>query len=342
MDALSLLHAEVFGRAPHAVTPLTQAGSNRAYYRLSANDGTSCIGVVGSNRAENRAFLYLARHFEDKGLPVPHIIAATPDDSCYLQQDLGNLSLYDALAEGRRRGGQFDARQTQWLTATMRLLPHVQIKGAEGLDTNRLLPPTAFDRRTVLFDLHYFKYCFFKVVDAPMPDESALEDDFEHLADNLVACCGEKPSFLYRDFQARNVMLVEDEPYLIDFQSGRHGSLHYDVASFLWQASAGYTPQLRALLLDEYLDEAATLAPIDSGRFRSELRLFVFFRTLQVLGAYGLRGYFERKPHFLQSIPPAIDNLQRQLDEGVAAPYPVLQEALRSLVALPRFSNSHS
>lgn len=338
MERLRTLYRHLFGQPPASLHSLAQAGSNRQYYRLSDTAGQTCIGVVSANVTENRCFLYLARHFGEKGLPVPEILGVSDDETAYLQSDFGDTSLYNLL-NAARSSGTWDVEAVGLLRKTLQLLPRVQVVGAEGLSESRLLPPSRFDRRAAMFDLNYFKYCFLRTTDLPF-DEVALEDDFEQIAADLVSCGGKTPTFLYRDFQARNVMIAEGEPQLIDFQGGRLGPLHYDVASFLWQASAAYPPSLREELIDTYLDALTQLRPeTDRTGFRRELRLFVFFRTLQVLGAYGLRGYFERKAYFLNSIPAAIDNLRQLLAEGAAANYPTLESTLERLVALPQFSH---
>ncbi|MCH5181834.1 MAG: phosphotransferase [Prevotellaceae bacterium] len=336
MEELLKLFCRYAGQEPQSAEPLPRAGSDRQYIRLNGADGGSLVGVVGSNLGENRAFCYLAGHFAEKGLPVPRVVAVGGDGSCYLQTDLGRLSLYDALAGGRSRGA-YDETEKDLLRSAMRMLPHVQLRGAEGLDEGRLLRPARFDRQAAMFDLNYFKYCFLRTM--PMGcDEVALEADFCQLAGDIAAAGGERRAFLIRDFQARNVMLAEGgKPYLIDFQGGRIGPLHYDVASFLWQASARYPEDLREELTDVYLDELGRLeGTVDAGKFRSELRLFVLLRTLQVLGAYGFRGYFEQKAYFLSSIPQAVGNLRELLDGGVCARYPYLEGLLREMCSLPK------
>lgn len=344
MQQLILLYKDTFGEAPVKVETLPKAGSNRQYVRMTGTDEAasqcpaSVIGVIGTDEAENHAFIYLARHFAAQGLPVPTIYGVNDDESRYLQQDLGNRALYAAVAQGRETGGDYNPDEVSLLRRTIRLLPHVQIEGARDLDFNELLEPRVFDRRAALFDLHYFKYCFLKTTDVPV-NEVALEDDFESFADDLVACADGHVSFLYRDFQGRNVMLSDhDEPYLIDFQGGQRGPIYYDVASFLWQASAKYPQRLREELINEYMDELTKLMTFDREAFRSHLMLFVLFRLLQVLGAYGLRGYVERKQYFLKSIPHAIASLRRLLLEGIASPYPTLEDTLRRMVDLPRFN----
>lgn len=335
MQQLISLYKDTFGCAPVKAETLPKAGSNRQYVRLTGTP--TVIGVIGTDTAENHAFVYVAQHFASKGLPVPEIYAVSEDSTRYLQQDLGNRALYAAVAHGRENGGQYSDEEIALLKRTIRLLPHVQIEGAEGLDFNQLLQPIRFDHRAAMFDLHYFKYCFLKTTDVPY-NEVMLEDDFERMADDLVACAEGHASFLYRDFQGRNVMLSDDdEPCLIDFQGGQQGPIHYDVTSFLWQASAKYPQRLREELIAEYADELSTIMSFDRVAFREHLMLFVLFRLMQVLGAYGLRGYVERKKYFLDSIPHAIASLRRLLLEGIAAPYPTLEDTLKRMVALPKF-----
>lgn len=322
------LYQQTFGAPPDSVEALPLSGSNRRYFRLRGR--WSCIAVVGESLAENRAFVLMARHFKAQGLPVPEIYACTDDFACYLQEDLGTVSLYDALQHGRDTGSYSDAEQ-QLLHKTMALLPAVQFRGAEGLDFSVCYPQPAFDARMVAFDLNYFKYCFLKTLGIDF-DELRLQDDFDAMTEYLLQY--QSDTFLYRDFQARNVMLKNDEPYLIDFQGGRRGPIYYDVASFLWQAKAAYPTTLRNELIDKYLQALQPYCAIAKNDFMAALRHFVLFRTLQVLGAYGFRGNFERKPHFRQSIPFAIDNLRDLLQQPFAE-YPYLTELLRHITQLP-------
>lgn len=203
------------------------------------------------------------------------------------------------------------------------------------MDFSYCYPLAEFNRRSILWDLNYFKYCFLKTTGLEF-QENLLEDDFEHMADALLQI--QPQVFMYRDFQSRNVMLREGKPYFIDFQGGRKGPFYYDVASFLWQAKANYPDSLRQELIDEYLDALQPYHAIGKEQFLATLRHFVLFRTLQVLGAYGFRGYFEKKAHFIQSVPYAIENL-RQLLETDFPEYPYLCLVLRKLTELPQFAS---
>lgn len=331
-ELLAQLYQSYTGEAPTSIEPLPGAGSNRKYFRLKGKE--SLIGVYGTSTEENRAFIYMARHFSQKGLPVPRILAEAPDQSAYLQDDLGDISLFQLIKQGRE-SGNFSDEETNILKRTIRLLPQIQFEGSKDMDFSYCYPLATFNRRSILWDLNYFKYCFLKATGLEF-QENLLEDDFERMADTLLQI--EPQVFMYRDFQSRNIMIREEKPYFIDFQGGRKGPFYYDVASFLWQAKANYPDSLRQELLDEYLDALRPYHAIDKEQFLTTLRHFVLFRTLQVLGAYGFRGYFEKKAHFIQSVPYAIENL-RQLLETDFPEYPYLCLMLRKLTELPQFAS---
>lgn len=331
-ELLAQLYQSYTGEAPTSIEPLPGAGSNRKYFRLKGKE--SLIGVYGTSTEENRAFIYMARHFSQKGLPVPRILAEAADQSAYLQDDLGDISLFQFIKQGRE-SGNFSDEETNILKQTIRLLPQIQFEGNKEMNFSYCYPLAAFNRRSILWDLNYFKYCFLKATGLEF-QENLLEDDFERMADTLLQI--EPQVFMYRDFQSRNIMIREEKPYFIDFQGGRKGPFYYDVASFLWQAKANYPDSLRQELLDEYLEALRPYHAIDKEQFLTTLRHFVLFRTLQVLGAYGFRGYFEKKAHFIQSVPYAIENL-RQLLETDFPEYPYLCLMLRKLTELPQFAS---
>ncbi len=334
MKQLIDLYREWSGAEPALCEQLPVAGSNRVYYRLTDAAGQSVIGVIGTSRDENHAFVYLCRHFTKRQLPVPHLLAVSQDELRYLESDLGAVSLFNAISGGREAGGRYTLKEQELLKRTIRELPNIQMRGARELDFSQCYPQPEFDTNSVLFDLNYFKYCFLKATELDF-HELKLEADFRLLAKDLTS----EPcdAFLYRDFQARNVMLVDEKPYFIDFQGGRKGPFYYDLASFLWQASARYPHKLRRELVYEYYNELKNYTEVPTPHhFVNRLSLFVLFRTLQVLGAYGFRGYFERKQHFIKSIPPAMQNLRELLAE-VNFPYPYLVTVLKQLTELPQF-----
>ncbi len=344
MQKLKELYTTWKGCEPEKTERLAAAGSNREYYRFTSADGESVIGCKGTSKEENHAFISLAQHFQKRRLPVPAVLAVSDDEMRYLEQDLGSTSLFDAIKGGRDAGGRYNQKEKELLRRTIRQLPNIQIRGARGLDFSVCYPQPEFNREGVLFDLNYFKYCFLKATALDF-HELKLEANFRLLSKDLCedpqtddGAGQNTTAFLYRDFQARNVMLSKSgEPCFIDFQGGRKGPYYYDVASFLWQASAHYSDTLRKDLVREYYNALRHYTEVPSFKhFNERLQIFVLFRMLQVLGAYGFRGYFERKAHFIQSIPPAIDNI-RQLLAHNDFPYPYLVDVLRHLTELPQF-----
>ena len=294
---------------------IKQQGSNRVYTRVTDADGKTVIRVDGTNRDENRAFIYMSRHFAALGLPVPKVLWVSEDEMSYTQEDLGDTLLFDSITP-------------ILLERAIRALAHIQIEGAKDFDWSVCFPVPTMDERSIRWDLNYFKYCFLKGTKIEF-SEPKLEDDFDALVQKLTANANIN-TFLYRDCQSRNIMIKDGQPYFIDFQGGRRGPTQYDVASLLWQAKANIAPALREQMIDAYLDELKKLQPdLDEHEWRTALPHFVLFRTLQVLGAYGYRGYFERKQHFLESIPNALRNLKEIFTQN-----PILQQEYPTLFLL--------
>ena len=348
MKQLLDLYYNRYGTEPKIVEPITGSGSARQYYRLK-DDFRTVIGTIGTDAQENRAFIGLTKHFAKHRLPVPEILAVSTDQMAYLQSDIGEHSLYDAVKAGRE-SGQYSTEEEKLLTKAVEILPHFQILGAKELDTTLCYPTPRMDSEAIHFDLNYFKYCFLKLQPNIEFNEIKLQHDFNTLAQDILRLAtAEQPTLMLRDFQARNVILHAPATnishasaleyntiatitlYFIDYQGCRIGPAEYDLASFLWQSSAHYPQPLRERLIDSYIQSRNTLCPTDTNEVRSRLQLMVFFRLLQVLGAYGFRGLHERKPYFLNSIPPALDNLRETLSTSVADKYPYLRSLLQTL-----------
>ena len=333
MEALKNLFESYSGRPAKDCVELTSSGSNRRYFRLTGGN-LSIVGVIGTNKAENNAFVSISRHFIEKGIRVPRVLAVSEDGMRYIQEDLGDDMLYNMVAQGRD-SGVYSSYERALLVKTIEQLPKIQFRGGEGMDWKVCFPEPAFNERMVMFDLNYFKYCFLKATGLDF-DEVRLQEDFERLRDDLMGDMGE--TFMYRDFQARNVMVKDGEPYFIDFQGGRRGPVYYDVASFVWQARSRFPEDLRNELVEAYLRALKGYTQVDEEEFHTRLRLFVLFRTIQVLGAYGFRGFFEKKPHFLASVPYALSNL-RKLLKTPFSDYPYLNEVLTKLTTLRQLND---
>ncbi|HWV58466.1 MAG TPA: RNase adapter RapZ, partial [Longimicrobiales bacterium] len=318
-----------FGAAPTAVTGLRGDGSNRKYYRLIGADTATAIGTVGPDHEENRTFLSYSRSLRGCGLPVPRIYAEDQDLGIWLQEDLGDTTLFDALLEAREHGdGSFPASILSLYRRVIEILPRIQVEGGRAVDFGLAYPRAAFDRQSIAWDLNYFKYHFLKLAHVPF-NEATLEADFEVVTDFLLQA--DASHFLYRDFQSRNIMIREGEPWFIDYQGGRRGALQYDVASLLYDAKADIPAEARERLLAWYLEALSEYVTVDEERFRELLRGYILIRIMQALGAYGYRGFFERKPRFLQSVPYAARNLAAILNAGIPVRAPELENVLRRI-----------
>jgi aminoglycoside/choline kinase family phosphotransferase len=331
MDILKNL----FERHFHSPAALVQqvhgelGGSGRTIVRL-AKDNHSAIGVLYDVREENVAFLEFSRHFRRLGLPVPMIYAEDLSHGAYLEEDLGDTTLFEFLSNNRA-GENIAPAVVEAYRKVVAVLPRFQIEGGRDLNYKVCYPRASFDRQSIAWDLNYFKYYFLRLAGIPF-NEQALEVDFSRLTKFLLTA--DRDHFLYRDFQSRNVLLRDGSPWFVDYQGGRKGALQYDIASLLYDAKADLPPELRQQLLDRYLDSLAGFTELDRGVFMHHYYAFVYVRIMQALGAYGFRGFYERKPHFLQSVPFALKNVRwllQRVDLPVAVP--TLMGALSNMVA---------
>lgn len=330
-ERLIRLFREAYGAPPEAVLALSGDGSSRSYRRLVGPAGHRVIGVMGPDREENRAFLSFSRAFRGIGLPVPEVLAADEEAGVYLLEDLGDTTLFDALEEARiGHGSRFPDSIAPLYRSVVGWLPRFQVDGGRVVDYSVAYPREAFDRQSILWDLNYFKYHFLKLAHIPF-NEDRLEVDFESLTAFLLEA--DRSHFLYRDFQSRNVMVRDGEPWFIDYQGGRRGALHYDVASLLYDAKADLPDGLRAELLALYLNRLRERVEVDEAAFRRLYHGYVLVRIMQALGAYGYRGFFERKPRFLRSVPFAARNLKGLLEAGLPVDVPELERVFGRIAA---------
>ena len=325
-NILNELFSDLTGACPESVDILPFSGSNRHYYRMRIGN-KSYIGVAGEDREENSNFINLSCQFRSKGIMVPRVFCVSSDGMYYIQEDLGDTLLFDYVSNGRK-SGTYSALEKNMLMVAVSGLPKIQFEGAAVLDL--LGMHSEFGREKIMFDCQYFKYCFLKTAYVDF-DEHLLQRDFEVLADILA----EEPSdtFLYRDFQSRNVMVKDGQPYYIDFQGGMKGPVYYDLASFVWQARARYPESLKKDMVSAYIASLSEYRKVNKEDFVSKLNLFVLARTLQVLGAYGFRGYYEKKEHFLRSIPPVMENI-REILLSPDTRFPYLNDVLSRIVSM--------
>jgi len=331
MEILKQLFEQHFGAAVEQARPLggLLGASGRRLIRLMGG-GQSAIGVLYDCRPENVAFLEFSRHFRRHGLPAPQIYSEALEHGAYLEEDLGDTTLFEFVA-ANRSGQNIAAPAIEAYRKVIAWLPRFQVDAGRDLNYKVCYPRASFDRQSIAWDLNYFKYYFLRLAAIPF-NEQDLEDDFDRLTRFLLMA--DREYFLYRDFQSRNVMLREGEPYFLDYQGGRQGALQYDIASLLFDAKADLPPPLRRGLLDDYLDQLNMHIELDREAFMRHYYAYVYVRIMQALGAYGFRGFYERKTLFLQSVPYALKNL-RWLLHNVELPValPTLTDAFRRMLA---------
>jgi aminoglycoside/choline kinase family phosphotransferase len=337
MDILQQLFEQRFHTAAEQVVPLQGklGGSGRKILRLTGG-GSSAIGILYDVREENAAFLEFSRHFRRHELPVPEIYGEDLAQGAYLEEDFGDTTLFEFLSK-HRTGDKIASEAVDAYRKVIAVLPRFQVEAARDLNYKVCYPRGSFDRQSISWDLNYFKYYFLRLAGIPF-NEQALEDDFSRLTKFLLGAPHDY--FLYRDFQSRNIMWRNSQPYFLDYQGGRKGALQYDVASLLYDAKADLPPEQRQQLLDHYLDTLGGFIKLDRDAFMQHYYAYVYVRIMQALGAYGFRGFYERKAHFLQSVPYALKNL-RWLLHNVTLPIavPTLLEAFNSMLGSETLQN---
>lgn len=332
LELLNELFDRWCGENVTSIIKLPVSGSSREYYRITGEYSVA-IGAVNPDRAENEAFIEFSRHFRSRGLAVPEIYLVDLEHHAYLQEDLGDTTLFDYLIRSRDNG-RFPESLKKLYKSVLLELQRFQITGSAGLDYSVCYPRSAFDRQSMLWDLSYFKYYFLKLAGVSF-NEQELEDDYNTLIDNLLG--QEREYFLYRDFQSRNILIRDNKPCFIDYQGGRKGALHYDVASLLYDSKADIPPDVRQELLEYYLENLDQYPSVNKEGFREAFYPYVLIRIMQAMGAYGFRGFYEKKQHFLQSIPYALNQLKWILDNvDLKIELPALLKVLKELPDSPK------
>lgn len=327
IENLNKLFLQRFGILPESIIHLPLSGSDRKYFRMNGKD-FSVIGTFNNNLKENVAFISFTKTFIKLGLKVPKIYSEKLNENIYLLEDLGDKTLFQLVEENRVEDSISQPLISKYQSALKHLLKF-QIESKGEIDFSVSYPRASFDQQSMIWDLNYFKYYFLKLADVVF-DEQQLENDFNNLINFLLQARND--FFLYRDFQSRNIMIKDGELYFIDYQGGRKGALQYDVASLLFDSKANLPFDFREELLEFYLSGLKKYFPIDEAEFKQFYNVFALIRILQAMGAYGFRGYFERKDHFLSSIPFAIRNLDWLLKKGLPLQLPELQKAILQII----------
>lgn len=323
---------------PFDIKPIAESGSSRKYYRVFT-DTSTLIGAYNANVEENEAFFYLTEHFGAIGLHVPQLLAINEQRNCYLQSDLGDESLFSLLQSDLRKGA-FSISTIELLKQALEQLVRFQTEGHQGLDYSKVYPVPCFDKAAVIDDLDYFKYYFVKPHATVVFNETRLKAEFNRFADFVSEAANDY--FMFRDFQSRNIMVHQNNPYFIDYQGGRKGPLQYDVVSLLYQVKAQLPASLRNELLEHYKQALSVSVNLNEIRFDRYYSYFVYLRLLQVLGAYGFRGLIQKKVHFIESIPFALNELKCLNESNTLSDYPELQHVISQVVGLIELYTPHS
>jgi aminoglycoside/choline kinase family phosphotransferase len=328
-ESILRLFERTFGSPPEFIERVAADGSRREYHRLHGGPRVSVIGAFGPDLEENRAFLSFTRTFRELGLPVPELYAVDESEGIWLLEDLGGLTLFSALSAARREDPASVPSSVLFsYKLALEALVRFQIEGGRAIDFSVAHPWGAFDERSMRWDLNYFKYQFLRLSGIAV-HEGRLEADFDRLVAFLLEA--DRTHFLYRDFQSRNILLRDGDPWFVDYQGGRRGALQYDLASLLYDGRAALPGNVREALFDHYLSALADVVPVERELFEAHFRGYVLVRIMQALGAYGQRGLFERKPLFLESIPYAGRNLALLIDAGLPVRLPELESAFRQI-----------
>ncbi len=329
IEALSKLYSEEYNCKFDSIEQLKQSGSYRQYYRIT-KEGKSILGVYNDDLRENNAYLSFSSSFEKEGINIPKIIRISNNTKTYLIQDLGNQSLWDIAQKNRKKDGSLSETSLKLFKETLKALIHIQCKTIEHIDLSYCYPRDTFDKQSMLWDLNYFKYFFLRLLRVNT-DEQLFENDIQRLATKLNE--QNQNYFLYRDFQSRNIMIFNNEPYFIDFQGGRKGSTYYDLASLIYDANIELVNEDQEELIHYYLEEWSRTHSITKKEFINNFHQFAIIRLTQALGAFGLRGIIENKPHFKECIPYALSSLKAIFEDSILTQtYPEIAKCIKTAI----------
>ncbi|MCD4773656.1 MAG: phosphotransferase [Bacteroidales bacterium] len=334
ISLLKTLFKKWSGENANQIHLLPSSGSNRKYFRIKSSK-YKALGVFNNNLKENKAFIEFSKHFKKHFLNVPEIYYEDLENNIYLIEDFGDIDLFSLIKKDKNK------YSTEIINIFKKILTELikfQLTAGKDINYNLCYPRKSFDKQSMLWDLNYFKYYFLKFADISL-DEQELENDFHSFINILLKA--DNDYFMYRDFQSRNILICENSPCFIDYQGGRKGALQYDVASLLFQVRAEMPNNIRENLLDYYIEQLKNSIDVDEKEFKKYYYAFVYLRLMQVMGAYGFRGLYEKKAHFVQSIPFAIKNLKwmlknHPLPEGLSE----LNSSLNKLSASDKFDTS--
>ena len=331
------LFLKTFNQDIEDIEEISAHGSSRKYFRCISKDYV-VMAAYNDNLQENSAFIHYSQQLSLNQIKVPKVYSEDLDNNIYLIEDLGNTTLYDKICEFHN--GKIDQEEIRnYYKQAISDLIRIQIIAGKDFDYTNAFPIKEFNSKAINWDLNYFKYYFLRLSNTPF-NERELEEDFETFVSYVLNT--DNNYFLFRDFQSRNIMVRDSQLYYIDYQGGRKGFLQYDLASLLFDAKARLSPDIREELLEYYIEELKKYKEVDINDFINRFYASVYLRIFQALGAYGYRGYFERKTHFLESIPYALSNLSYlQKNNKMPISLPYLNNIINSMIESDKLKEIH-
>jgi len=289
------------GKNLDKIVNLKADASDRKIYRLFYDDN-SIIGIYNENKKENLAFINFTGSFSKLGLNVPQILSVSDDDLFYIEEDLGDMTLFNYTTSF------LNEDHIDLYKRSLSDLIKFQITAKDKVDYGYCYQTKKFDRYVIESDLDKFDVYSNSLHLKTDFDQEVRESIIAYSADILRKANND--FFLYRDFQPRNIMLKNNTLYYIDYQSGRKGPLQYDVASFLYSGSIDVSNEERYALLDHYLSELGKQISYDKEEFLSDFYFFAFIRLLQMLGSYSYLSVKKNDGNILKKIPKALLNIK--------------------------------
>ncbi len=318
------------GTGPVERRELSGDGSDRRWYRISIGDRSLVMADHGIRRSESNqevdAFVAIGKHLQSSGVPVPEIFNYDTFCGMVFMQDLGDRSLQEAV----RRKNRSDTAVIDLYRPVIRHLVNMSSSGAAGFQTDWTWQTAAYDRDLILEkECRYFVEAFLQTYLGLPIGFDALAKEFDRLA-GRVGSYG-TPGFMHRDMQSRNIMVKNGDIYFIDFQGGRIGPLEYDLASLLIDPYVDLPEAVRSRLLDDCVQQLASLGEVDPGRFRKGYRYCCLTRNLQILGAFGYLSRVKGKPYFEGYIPAALKTLMKNLSDERGDEFPALKRTVQAI-----------
>ncbi|HEX2787805.1 MAG TPA: phosphotransferase [Ignavibacteria bacterium] len=279
-----------------SIEPLIAGASKRQIYRIST-ENKKYIVIFNENVSENKAFIKFTQIFKANGFNVPEIYIVSNDSLYYLEEDLGDETLFSYCKSHKCENLYLEA---------LRQLAYIQIELKNKIDYNYCYETKIFDNAQLEFDLNKFNNSFVKQFEIQFSGKN-FENIKKYLLDSLDKA--DKSYFIYRDYQPRNIMLYKNEFYFIDYQSGRKGPLYYDVVSFIFSGSSNITNENKLKYLEQYNNILKTNFNLDYSDKIKEFYDIAVMRILQMLGSYGSTYSTKKDTSYLKKINKQVDNI---------------------------------